>query len=112
MRRSVWLATLGAALLTSAGIHGAARAQTAGNTVNYPAGTVLVSGPPGSDFPVADGPLSTLQTSDRSYERAAVFRNGGRLWLLGTIRCPRGSASWTGKRPAVHDVQCCRDNGS
>jgi len=68
MQRSTISATLIALLLGLAGLHGTVGAQTAGNTVTYPAGTALVAAPPGTDFSAADGPLSTLQTSDRGYE--------------------------------------------
>jgi hypothetical protein len=66
-RPLVFAALLGLAIVVT-GASNIARAQSAGATVNYPAGTSLVSGPPGSNFSAVDGPLSTLQSGDQSYE--------------------------------------------
>lgn len=68
MKRTFILAAILALGLGFGGSQSAVRAQTAGNTITFPAGTSLVSGPPGSDFTAVDGALSTLQSSDHEYE--------------------------------------------
>jgi len=68
MKRTFILSSILGIAVALAGGTGPARAQPAGNTVTYPAGTSLVAGPPGTDFSGGDGALSTLQSSDRDYE--------------------------------------------
>jgi hypothetical protein len=68
VRRTFGFLALVSFLLVFGGHTRAARAQAAGATVTYPAGTDLVSGPPGTDFSAVDGTLSTMQNGDRNYE--------------------------------------------
>jgi hypothetical protein len=68
MKRSLVLAASLGLAMALMNVRSVVHAQTAGNTVTYPAGTSLVSGPPGSNFSAIDGPLSTLQSGDQGYE--------------------------------------------